>query len=259
MARTQVAVLCILLAAQLQLVTPRGLLLRSRLHGRIIGGTEASIADYPWQLALKYAGYQQCGASIIGTEWALTAAHCVSYYRAPYQSLYSVRAGSSDRSSGGVVLDVAEVHEHEQHDSISGDYDIAVLRIDGSFPLGTNVAIVNLPEAGYDPPAGLAVTATGWGDTEDEYLPSILKKVDIAIRDRSECNFPNTGREVTPRMICAGETGKSVCHGDSGGPLVSGTTQMGIVSWSSGYCLLGGAVYVNVGNLRSWITEVTAI
>ncbi|XP_049815437.1 trypsin-7-like [Schistocerca nitens] len=258
MAGIQVAVLCLLLAAQLQLVTPRAVRLRTRAHGRIIGGSEASIEDYPWMLALKYAGSQQCGASIIGTEWVLTAAHCVSYYRAPYQSLYSVRAGSSDRSSGGVVLDVAEVYVHEQHDSISGDYDIAVMRVNGSFPLGPNVAIVNLPEDGYDPAAGVAVTVTGWGTTETTET-RILRKVDIVVRDRSACNFPSTGREVTPRMLCAGESGESVCYGDSGGPLVSGSTQLGIASWISGYCLRGGGVYANVGNLRSWITGVTGI
>ncbi|XP_049832200.1 trypsin delta-like [Schistocerca gregaria] len=259
MAGIQVAVVCLLLAVQLQLVEPHAVRPRTRAHGRIIGGSEATIEDYPWMLALKYAGYQQCGASIIGTEWALTAAHCVSSYRAPYEALYRVRAGSSIRSSGGVILDVAEVYVHEQHDSISGDYDIAVMRVNGSFPLGPNVAIVNLPEDGYDPPAGVAVTVTGWGQTETEYQPSVLRKVDIVVRDRSACDFPTTTREVTPRMLCAGESGESVCYGDSGGPLVSGTTQLGIASWMSGYCLHGGAVYANVGNLRSWITGVTGI
>ncbi|XP_049787906.1 trypsin alpha-like [Schistocerca cancellata] len=258
MAGIQVAVLCLLLAVQLQLVEPRALRIRSRIQGRVIGGSEASISDYPWTLALLYGGYQQCGASIIGTEWALTAAHCVSDYRAPYQALYTVRAGSSNRDSGGTVLDVAEVYEHEQHDSISGDYDIAVMRIDGSFPLGANISVVSLPEDGYDPPVGLAVTVAGWGFTETDD-PLILQKVDISVRDRSACEFPSVGREVTPRMLCAGETGKSVCYGDSGSALVSGSTQVGIVSWGSGYCNLGGAVYVNVGNLRSWITGTTGI
>ncbi|XP_049832199.1 trypsin-7-like [Schistocerca gregaria] len=259
MAGIQVAVLCLLLAVQLQLVEPRALRLSSRIQGRVIGGSKASIDDYPWTLALMYGGYHQCGASIIGTQWALTAAHCVSSYKTPYQSLYTVRAGSSSRISGGTVLDVAEVYEHEQHNSFSGDYDITVLRIDGSFPLGAKISVINLPEDGYDPPTGLAVTIAGWGLTETDAPVFILRKVDISVRDRSACVFPNVGREVTPRMLCAGETGKSVCHGDSGSALVSGSTQVGIVSWGSGVCTLGGAVYVNVGNLRSWVTGITGI
>ncbi|XP_047000403.1 trypsin alpha-4-like [Schistocerca americana] len=258
MAGIQVAVLCLLLAAQLQLAAPRALRLQVRDHGRIVGGSEASVEDFPWTLALLYAGVQSCGASIIGSQWALTAAHCFVFF--PQVEVYSVRAGSSSRGSGGTVLYLAELYEHELHDDTSGDYDITVIRTADPFPLGTNVAVANLPEDGYDPPAGLAVTVTGWGDTETGDTPDTLRKVDISVMDRSACDgISPIGREVTPRMLCAGEAGKSVCYGDSGSPLVSGSTQVGIASWGSNDCEAAGAVYVNVGNLRSWITSISGV
>ncbi|XP_049762270.1 trypsin alpha-like [Schistocerca cancellata] len=256
MPRIHGAVLCLLLAVQLQLAAPRALRLRTRVHGRIIGGSDASIEEFPWQLYLTYAASLACGASIIGPQWALTAAHCVPFSE---YVLYHLRAGSSSRDSGGTVLDVAVTYQHEQYDSTSGDYDIAVVRPDGSFPLGTNVAVVNLPEDGYDPPVGLTVTVTGWGMTETTSQPGTLQKVDVSVMERSACYYPDIGREVTPRMLCAGGIDKSPCFGDSGGPLVSGSTQVGIVSWGSDNCDYEGGVYVNVGNLRSWVTNVTNI
>lgn len=48
------------------------------LDGRIVGGVQVTITQYPWQLSLQSGGRHICGASIISANWALTAAHCVS-------------------------------------------------------------------------------------------------------------------------------------------------------------------------------------
>ena len=48
----------------------------------IVGGNDANIQDYPYQVALlsitSWGGsYAYCGGSIINEYWILTAAHCV--------------------------------------------------------------------------------------------------------------------------------------------------------------------------------------
>lgn len=44
---------------------------------RIVGGQEAEAHSHPWQASLQQGGSHICGASIIDSQWLVTAAHCV--------------------------------------------------------------------------------------------------------------------------------------------------------------------------------------
>nr|DAA64576.1 TPA_exp: chymotrypsin 1 [Locusta migratoria] len=253
----QRAALLVFLLASSALAKPTPARQWIRPNGRIIGGTTASIANYPWQLSFQYSGSHICGASIISSNWALTAAHCVEGINL---GLVSFRAGTSTRESGGFVRQASSGYKHGSFSMNTIDYDIAVVQVSGSL-LGTNAQTVSLPSSGYDPAGGLAVTVTGWGVTSTNgNLPTNLMKVDTSIVARSTCQSIFSGiNTVTARMVCAGAAGKSVCNGDSGGPLVSGTTQVGIVSWGNSRCESSPGVFSNVGNLRSWIQQATGI
>nr|DAA64573.1 TPA_exp: trypsin 2A [Locusta migratoria] len=228
---------------------------RPRLDGRIVGGQAVDISEYPWQLSMQEFGSHLCGASIISSEWALTAAHCLE---GSYINYVTLRAGSSTRGSGGTVYDVELAYYHGYYDSYTTDYDIGVMQISGSFSFDTNVQAVTL--ATSEPSAGTSVTITGWGAlSSGGSSPTQLQAVTTSVVARSTCNSAYGG-EITDRMICAGETGKDSCQGDSGGPLVSGSTQYGIVSWGYG-CAEEGypGVYSNVAALRDWVTEAAGV
>lgn len=49
--------------------------------GRVVGGEDADPAEWCWQVALINSLNQYlCGGALIGTQWVLTAAHCVTKY-----------------------------------------------------------------------------------------------------------------------------------------------------------------------------------
>jgi hypothetical protein len=48
-------------------------------EGRVVGGEDGEPAEWCWQVALINSLNQYlCGGALIGTQWVLTAAHCVT-------------------------------------------------------------------------------------------------------------------------------------------------------------------------------------
>ncbi|XP_047000767.1 serine protease hepsin-like [Schistocerca americana] len=145
MLRTLIVTVCVL-AHGLALPTRARPVFLGR--GRVIGGSDASISDYPYQASLLQDGSHFCGASIISGTWTLTAAHCV------------LRTSASRLG----------------------------MRISDSFPLGATEQVVSLAAANYDPPGGLAATLTGWGSVQfNGGVVDTLQKVDLSVMDRQAC------------------------------------------------------------------------
>nr|AFZ78859.1 serine protease [Coptotermes formosanus] len=233
---------------------------RPRLDGRIVGGVPVHIEDFPYQLSYEYDGSHICGASIISTNWVVTAGHCVDGASTSYVRF---RAGSSLRSTGGTLHPAAQLVLNPDYDYYTIDYDIAVARVSVPFTYGTEVQPIGL--ARTEPPAGTLAIVSGWGtlSSGSNSLPSQLQAVEVDIISRSVCNDAYAIYDgITARMICAGVVGggKDACQGDSGGPLVAEGSLVGIVSWGEG---CGEAdypgVYSNVANLKSFVTNATGV
>ena len=51
----------------------------SRPHTRIVGGHEAAVNSWPWQVQLRSTyGFPFCGGSLIDPYWVVSATHCLT-------------------------------------------------------------------------------------------------------------------------------------------------------------------------------------
>jgi len=230
------------------------------LDGRIVGGMEATIEEYPYQISLQRT-YHMCGGSLIGEGVVLTAAHCVD----SSTSITSrVRIGSTRKETGGVLVDIKRVHRHPKYDSRIIDYDFAVLELKPYNATNITQAYVKLPEQNEDIPDGTPVIISGWGNTQNaSESDSVLRAVIVPKVNQTHCELAyNSFGSITERMLCAGleEGGKDACQGDSGGPLVAHGKLWGVVSWGYG-CARPEypGVYSRVSSVRDWITSVSGV
>lgn len=231
---------------------------------RIIGGSNAAIADNPWQMALLHAAdsnrqrAQFCGASVISADSVVTAAHCVD--GGAKKSQIIVLGHTRTLSSGGYLYSIERIIIHRRWNRVTGDADIAILKliVPINNPLPTPIQLNSITQLDD----GAKVRVTGWGITSNRaFGTDILQAAEIDFVPVSTCTRPqNYGNRITYNMLCAGEKKKSICSGDSGGPatvlIESRRSLAGITSWSDGCGLINKVnVFTKIANFRNWILE----
>jgi secreted trypsin-like serine protease len=248
---------------------------------RIVGGANAGIGEYPWQVRLSIyeaGNYYLCGGTLIDPQWVLTAGHCVTESGGSISApgYVDVYVDNYDRTDSWYQhRSVIQVIRHPSYNDGTLDNDIALLRLDTPVTIGdgtnspyTKTAAIPLVPATIGNLASVNAWVTGWGrTTEGGSSTNILQKVQLPIIENSVCNDINHyNGEITSNMMCAGfdAGGKDTCQGDSGGPLVvwnTGTGQWnlaGIISWGYGCAQpYTPGVYTRVSQYVSWIYSYT--
>lgn len=250
-------------------------------RSRIVGGRDAYDGEFPWIVSLRINGQHECGGTIIGKRWILTAAHCLQ--RATLRNL-RVRVGEYhlyQAELGHSSLDLAPekllLHPmFGQPKRLSND--IGLLRLASDIPLGEFAVPACLPSASDRSlyASGKNGTVAGWGyvrelrldSFKDEslstYMTDVLQKVEVQLMSNGQCNGlyieAKKSIRVAREQLCAGhkEGKKDACTGDSGGPLMvladNTYVVIGVVSGGIGCArpLLPG-LYTRITSYMPWI------
>ncbi|NXI43363.1 TMPS9 protease, partial [Galbula dea] len=233
--------------------------------GRIVGGSEASLGEFPWQVSLRENNEHFCGAAVLMEKWLVSAAHCFTEFPDPAMwTAYTGTTSLRSSESGAVKMDIARIIPHPFYNTDTADYDVAVLELKRPVTFTKYIQPVCLPDTGHHFPTSKKCLISGWGYLREDFLvkPEFLQKATVELLDQTVCSSLYS-HALTDRMMCAGYLEGKIdsCQGDSGGPLVcqepSGKFFLaGIVSWGIG---CGGArrpgVYTRVTKLRDWILD----
>jgi len=245
----------------------------------VLGGTEADVGEFPWQLSQDRQGLlgawsHSCGASLLSARTALSAAHCVD---GASVSILRVVGGVHNRGdqSNAQVSNLQGYTKHEQYNQGSETFnnDIAILSLFAAITEADNVAYARLPENNANQRDGETCVISGWGRTSSSNaLPNTLQKAPVTVLSEEVCNLRMSsvsGARVGPGQICVSDEPAQTagsCNGDSGGPLncyenngggqavVAGVTSWGIQG--GGACLpTYPSVYTRTSNFLAWIAD----
>jgi Trypsin/Secretion system C-terminal sorting domain len=236
---------------------------------KIVGGANANIAEFPWQVYYE-SGKYLCGGSIIDQNWVVTAAHCTKNSNGntiPADSM-DIRVGASSYPTiNGKKYYVSDVIVHSGFNSQTLNNDIALLKIAGpiNYTNATPIKLVSSIDvaAGATDP-GVMAWVTGWGliRVTPQTLPSNLQKVQLPIVSNAQAAIVWGTIPLTDIMAGYLNGTKDACNGDSGGPLVVKVLNeyklAGLVSWGSSNCDTYGG-YTRVSALEEWIYSNTGI
>lgn len=186
----------------------------------IVGGNEISIEEAPYTVALITNGVYHCTGSLISKNFTISAGHCIVMKRK-----YTIRVGSEDRNTNGLVINVEEIFVHPEYHESEGskhpiiiDYDFALLRLSNVKEFPKSVQFVALPHKNDELKVGEMMQIAGWGITYSKHEKSqYLRGAFVPIYDFDECkrSYEAEFYLMTERMVCAGykEGGIDTCQG----------------------------------------------
>ena len=200
---------------------------------RIVGGEEAFADEFPW-FASSING-SLCGASFVGGNVLLTAAHCSRAFRVG-SDVYVKAYRFQSSSRGAIRRTITKTVRHPKYGNAGNDFDYDFMLIQLDEPV-EGIDPVQLNKNGALPVDGDSVTVMGFGTTsEGGSISRDLLKVEVKKDPRSVCSNSYFSSYDDDIMLCASDPGQDSCQGDSGGPLVlTGTNiQVGVVSFGRG-------------------------
>lgn len=237
---------------------------------RIVGGSEVSIVQFPWQVSLRLArrSSHYCGGSLLNTKFVITAAHCVKDQKEGSVNVVMGSTTIKSLSANSKTVAVKKFHIHDNYSPVNLNDDIALIELDDNVSEAKNLRFpfirgICLPQQNEE--FSGKSTVSGWGRTSESTYGSTdhLRAVDVDLMTDDDCRKDYGKSKIHDSMLCAGysEGGKDACQGDSGGPLVklidNRAVLLGVVSWGYGCARPGNpGVYTQVSRYVDWIEGI---
>jgi trypsin len=184
---------------------------------RIVGGTNANIADIPWQVSLRtLANFHFCGGSIISNRWIVSAAHC-TVGRAG--NSINVVVGTHFLNSGGIAHRSNRIINHASYNAIANDISVVETATVIAFTTQARAIALNGNHIG----GGQTTVVSGWGGTtvNGGASPNQLQRLTKSTLTNADCRARHSTANaafVFDHKICTfTQAGQGICQGDSGG------------------------------------------
>ena len=181
------------------------------VNARIVGGEAVPNRAWGWIVSLQAFRTHMCGATLISSQYAVTAAHCVDEF-VDYPSILSILADTnsliSPMSSDAQRRTVTNIIIHPDYDKEQLTNDIAILQF---FPLtissNSSLTYICLPGINEDPfQVSSDVVAIGWGFTyQDSGVRSnSLRQVTLQVYSSTSTSCINSKIRDINTQFCAG-------------------------------------------------------
>ena len=176
-----------------------------------MGGLQADLGQFPWLVNLGYSHrgrtVYQCGGTLIGRSFVLTAAHCVTQLPRGYRPI-TIRVGEHDLDREGECnsdntlcshhqdIDIDQIVFHQNYSKPKPfQNDIAVIKLAREVVIDDTVSLVCLPyqddEEDYEGDAGknIPTAVAGWGATTGtgRNPAKILQYLDVGVTEAEDC------------------------------------------------------------------------
>lgn len=241
----------------------------AKLNSRIYRGLVSERNQFPYYVFLEKqmaSGIvKSCGASLISSDWVLTAAHCVEDARRV--ALHFGMHETKNKLEAGRVIWVVEstrenIFIHPSYAQLDIVGDIALIKLNQSIPFSESIQSIDIAES-FDVDAHEELITIGNGKKGSTgELAEKLEWIPVVSISETECRkfFPIIFDRKS--IFCAqNKDDRSVSFGDSGGPIVrkSDNKLVGISSFIHGIGTERGypQAFTDITIYEKWIKTKT--
>lgn len=195
--------------------------------GRLVGGSQAAAAQFPFVVSVSENDLHICGGFIYNDRWVVTAASCIA---GRYKENVKVTIGALSLITPDPEEQIITVFSnvtYSGYDPTTKLHDIALIELSRPIVFGTNAQAIRYDEIdesmlGTDPTKPLESYIVGWGATIDGGLPATRLRYGPISSLSADCRSYGIDEYIQNYMICAGGGPENVvapCDFDEGSPL----------------------------------------